>query len=193
MQIEKEVLGLGIVKYSNVFSDNEKLVEAFKSGNGINWVPSSISHHDEEKDTYGSQTDTEYRNSYTAMFDNNSTNIARIMAMKLQIGLVPAIQDYCKYFNTSYYWVESYNFLKYEQGNYFKAHSDGGAALMRRISLVYYFNDDYEGGEVEFPNHNVSLVPRANDLLVFPSYYTYLHEVKPITSGVKYSVATWLR
>jgi len=193
MQIKKEVLGLGIVKYSDVFSENSKLLEAFKSGEGIIWTPSRVSHHDEEKDTYSGQTDSEYRNSYTAVFDNITSNQARLMAMKLQVGLVPAIQDYCKMFNTSYYWVESYNFLKYEKGNYFKAHADGGASLMRRISLVYYFNDDYEGGEVEFQNHNVSIKPKANELLVFPSYYTYMHEVKPITSGVKYSVATWLR
>lgn len=193
MQIEKEVLGLGIVKYSNVFSENKELVRVFKNSEGINWHESAVSHHDHETDTYAGRTDKEYRNSYTATFENVPNNPAKLMAMKLQVGLVSAIQDYCKQFNTSYYWVESYNFLKYEQGNYFKAHADGGASLMRRISLVYYFNDDYEGGEVEFSNHNVSLVPKANELLVFPSYYTYLHEVKPITSGVKYSVATWLR
>lgn len=193
MQIEKETLGLGIVKYSNVFPDNEQLVKVFKESNGINWLESAVSHHDSETDTYSGKTDKVYRNSYTARFTDEANNPAKIMAMKLQIGLVPFVQDYCRMFNTSYYWIESYNFLKYETGNYFKAHADGGASLMRRISLVYYFNDDYEGGEVEFSNHNVSLVPKANELLVFPSYYTYMHEVKPITSGVKYSVATWLR
>lgn len=193
MQIEKQILATGIVKYSNVFPGNKELVETFKSSRGIEWKESAVSHHDDETDTYSGKTNKEYRDSYTAVFTNEANNPSKIMSMKLQIGLIPSVQDYCKMFNTSYYWIESYNFLKYEVGNYFKPHADGGNSLMRRISLVYYFNDDYEGGEVEFANHNVSLVPKANELLIFPSYYTYMHEVKPITSGVKYSVATWLR
>ncbi len=193
MEIKKEILASGIIKYSDVFSENEKLVQSFKESDGIDWVRSHVSKHNADTDTYYGAQDEDHRNSYTAIFKPSALNNARNLAMKLQFSMVPFISDYCKTFNTSYYWVESYNFLKYEEGNFFKAHADSGSMLMRRISLVYYFNDDYEGGEVEFPNQNISIVPKANELLVFPSYYTYLHEVKPIKSGTKYSVATWLR
>jgi len=42
-------------------------------------------------------------------------------------------------------------------------------------SLVYYFNDDYYEGKVEFPSFNISLKPKANSLLIFPSYDPYFH------------------
>jgi hypothetical protein len=54
------------------------------------------------------------------------------------------------------------------------------------FSLVAYINDDYEGGEISFPNHNVSIKPKAGSLIMFPSQEPYIHEVKPITSGTRY-------
>ena len=54
------------------------------------------------------------------------------------------------------------------------------------FSLVAYVNDDYEGGEISFPNHNVTIKPKAGSLIMFPSQEPYIHEVKPITSGTRY-------
>jgi hypothetical protein len=54
------------------------------------------------------------------------------------------------------------------------------------IAFVYYFNDDYVGGEVEFKNYVGSpYKPNAGDLLIFPSSPEYLHRVLPIESGTK--------
>lgn len=191
--IEREILATGLIKYSNVFPQNKEILELFKKSEGIDWMRSAVSdyHEGEEKPT--AIVNSESRNSYTAIFTPEKVNTARSMATKLQFSMSPFVNDFCKEYGASYYWIESLNFLKYEVGNYFKAHVDAGAALVRRISLVYYFNDDYEGGEVEFSNQGVSLKPKANELLIFPSDHVFLHEVKPITSGVKYSVATWLR
>lgn len=54
------------------------------------------------------------------------------------------------------------------------------------FSLVAYINDDYEGGEISFPNHNVSVKPKAGSLIMFPSQEPYIHEVKSIISGTRY-------
>ena len=54
------------------------------------------------------------------------------------------------------------------------------------FSLVAYVNDDYEGGEISFPNHNVTVKPKAGSLIMFPSQEPYIHEVKPIISGTRY-------
>lgn len=53
-------------------------------------------------------------------------------------------------------------------------------------SLVTYLNDDYEGGEIHFKNHNVTLKPQAGSLIMFPSQEPYIHEVLPIISGTRY-------
>lgn len=54
------------------------------------------------------------------------------------------------------------------------------------FSLVTYINDDYEGGEISFPNHNVTVKPKAGSLIMFPSQQPFIHEVKPIISGTRY-------
>ena len=54
------------------------------------------------------------------------------------------------------------------------------------FSLVAYINDDYEGGEISFPNHNITIKPQAGSLIMFPSQEPFIHEVKPIISGTRY-------
>lgn len=62
------------------------------------------------------------------------------------------------------------------------------------FSIVVYLNDDYEGGEINFPNQNFTIKPEAGSLIVFPSSEPYIHESKEITSGVKYMApGFWLK
>jgi predicted 2-oxoglutarate/Fe(II)-dependent dioxygenase YbiX len=61
------------------------------------------------------------------------------------------------------------------------------------MSTIFYMNDDYEGGEIEFPRFNVSHKPEKNELIIFPSTYVYNHSVLPVTSGTRYAVVSWLR
>ena len=42
-------------------------------------------------------------------------------------------------------------------------------------SLVYYFNDDYSGGEIEFNKQKIKMKPKKNSMLIFPSYQPYEH------------------
>lgn len=54
------------------------------------------------------------------------------------------------------------------------------------ISGVLYLNDDYEGGELEFPDQKISIKPEAGSMVIFPSYRPYIHHPKPPVSGKKY-------
>jgi predicted 2-oxoglutarate/Fe(II)-dependent dioxygenase YbiX len=87
---------------------------------------------------------------------------------------------------------EHYNLLKYRPGEEYKAHYDGGSDIGRCVSAICYLNDDYEGGELEFPNFNVKIKPEKGMLLLFPSNYAYTHVAHPVTSGTKYALVTWL-
>jgi|TARA_B100000900_G_scaffold258617_1_gene220433 prolyl 4-hydroxylase len=97
----------------------------------------------------------------------------------------------------------------YEVGQYFKPHNDfftGPAYDMhckasgnRTHTLMIYLNDDYKGGETNFPNLNkkVSAVTgkalwwtNMKDNQVLPET---LHEGVPVTEGKKYIVTSWWR
>lgn len=51
-------------------------------------------------------------------------------------------------------------------------------------SLVVYLNDDYEGGEIYFPEQNVKVKPKAGTIVAFPA--TTLHTSLPVTKGEKW-------
>ena len=61
------------------------------------------------------------------------------------------------------------------------------------LSSLFYLNDDYEGGEIEFPSFDIKYKPEAGDLIMFPSSYAYRHKVNSVLSGIRYSIASWLR
>lgn len=68
---------------------------------------------------------------------------------------------------------------------------DGNTRL--KYSMVLYYNDDYEGGEISFPNQNITIKPKAGSIIIFPSTEPYIHESLKIISGSKYMTASfWL-
>jgi len=85
-----------------------------------------------------------------------------------------------------------YQLLKYNEGDNYPLHYDGPTVLGRHISVIQYLNDDYEGGELVFPLHNVYIKPAKGTLVLFPSNYAYQHEARPVTKGTKYAIVTWL-
>lgn len=88
---------------------------------------------------------------------------------------------------------EQYHVLKYSGGQEYKAHYDGATQHGRAVSALLYLNDDYEGGELEFPSYNVKIKPQAGMLILFPSNFAYNHVAHPVTKGTKYALVTWIK
>ena len=87
---------------------------------------------------------------------------------------------------------EDYQILKYGVSTEYKEHYDGATSMGRFVSAVIYLNDDYEGGEIEFPRFNIKIKPESGMLILFPSNYAYAHIAHPITKGTKYAIVTWI-
>lgn len=63
-------------------------------------------------------------------------------------------------------------------------HCDGGPARPNLLrSMLFYINDDYEGGELYFPALDLEYKPKAGDFITFPSYEKYTHGVRHVLSG----------
>jgi Rps23 Pro-64 3,4-dihydroxylase Tpa1-like proline 4-hydroxylase len=84
----------------------------------------------------------------------------------------------------------SVHLLRYEKGGYLPAHQDHGVSS-RVLSVVMYLNNEYEGGELSFPNSKIKIKPEPGSIIFFPSNYLYVHEVAPIISGTRYSMPHW--
>ena len=73
-----------------------------------------------------------------------------------------------------------------EQGDWVANHTP-----QRDVSAIYYLNDEFDGGEIVFDTQQLVVKPRRGLLLAFPSDAAHLHEVLPVRSGARYTMAIW--
>ena len=128
---------------------------------------------------------------YLADIDDNA--VMQNTHNQMNMLLNATVEPYCKRMgiegDTRY---EDYSLLKYSGGQNYGAHHDGSGASSRVVSAICYLNDDYEGGELEFPHFGVKIKPQAGMLIVFPSNFAYAHIAHPVTDGTKYAIVTWI-
>jgi predicted 2-oxoglutarate/Fe(II)-dependent dioxygenase YbiX len=96
--------------------------------------------------------------------------------------------------------------LSYGIGGHYQPHIDGESlwqtpdgeliwkkSTERDLSMVFYLNDDYEGGDFIFPDLKVRVRPEPGMLVCFPSNHHYKHGVEPVTKGKRYSIVCWAK
>jgi hypothetical protein len=64
--------------------------------------------------------------------------------------------------------------------------------FIRTLSVVYALNDDFLGGEFNFPYHNVQIKLKKGSVICFPPYWTHPHSVSNIDDNkYRYTISTW--
>lgn len=94
--------------------------------------------------------------------------------------------------------------LSYSIGGHYKPHIDGESIWVtpkgekiwkkstdRDLSMVFFLNNEFEGGDFVFPDLKVRVRPEPGMMVCFPSNHHYLHGVEPVTKGKRYSIVTW--
>jgi len=82
--------------------------------------------------------------------------------------------------------------VHWETGSYLKVHVDDlGYVTENHLPIIIYLNDNYEGGEIKFETHDLSIKPKTGDLVVFPGNMHYAHEVTKVLSGDRYTLPIW--
>jgi len=59
--------------------------------------------------------------------------------------------------------------------------------------IVLYLNDDYEGGELYYPDLKLAIKPEAGSLVIHPGTVEYAHGVAPVTSGMRYATTAFTK
>lgn len=183
----------GISIYRNAIQNSKDIIEATEYGLGSNWKEATVMNAD------GSITQSSVRTNEFMFFPHineiyeNETEPSILISFEFHKAFKPCIADFCARFtldvdvNVS----TAYQILRYGESEHYIPHLDDGKNTKRRVSAVGYLNDDYEGGELWFPNLNFNYYPTAGDIVVFPSGAPYTHEAKPVKQGIKYSVVNW--
>lgn len=183
-----------IAIFENIFDDTEKIISSIENKVSENkensfwkWSRAGIRKNDDK------QT---HRTNYSLSITKNAKNedqLAKNIHNQIYYKIEEAIVWYKNNFDLDFdLYHEPYSILRYENGEEYKAHFDGTTQTARAISILFYLNDDYEGGEIEFINFNLKIKPKSNTMIIFPSNYAYSHIAHKVITGKKYVIVTWL-
>ena len=199
--IKKEIAP-GIVVYSDVIIDSDNLYNDIEEGMSsamIEWQNARVT-EGEEQNTVNTMT----RNTSTigipyigkiedsvsqTFFEEFHTNLNNLFFKNFD----PIEKDYMATYGIKADWHDQYGILKYGKDQFFTNHIDDHPDFHRRMSTIYYLNDNYLGGEINFPRFGITFKPKANQMIIFPSTYVYNHSVSPVIDGERYAVVSWLK
>lgn len=202
MDFYKEPLAPGIIVYHNVLenpkgfiSDVEGLVEI----NNLEWVSGSSSDANlatgessvtqKIRDVHAINIPSYNRHPHLREQGGSPTLFVHEFLME---HVYPIASDYATDHGIlSYASGENWQLLKYGKGQHFVNHVDDSKAYPRTFSMSFYLNDDYEGGEIEFPRFDLKIKPGENMAIMFPANYVYNHIVHPVLEGTRYTVVNW--
>lgn len=86
--------------------------------------------------------------------------------------------------------------LKYEVGDFYIPHTDYHSSFPRNLSIIYFLNNDYEGGHIFFQNpftgeDIIEVGSKPGRLLVWPSNFIFPHRVDKVTKGRRNVLVSW--
>jgi hypothetical protein len=186
----KSTLAPGIVVYK---IDSSKIFKEIESLSNAEWLSEYVvDANDGNKSLDSSYRDTKSID-ITAYSREEDEDYVKFFSSLFNKTFSEIEKDYEEDHYIKFKVHQPYKILKYDVGGKFDLHIDDAGATFRRASTVFYLNDNYEGGEIEFPSFDVKYKPQAGDFIMFPSSYAYRHKVNPVISGTRYAIASWLR
>jgi predicted 2-oxoglutarate/Fe(II)-dependent dioxygenase YbiX len=134
--------------------------------------------------------DKKVRDSETAWLDASDPVVKRVMDKCVALTDRPITN------------CEHLQVLRYKPGGHYKPHQDtfsDTTGNKRMYTIILALNDDYEGGETEFPNLKKKYKMEAGDALFFHTLDNYelmtskaLHGGRPVKSGEKWICNLWV-
>jgi hypothetical protein len=87
---------------------------------------------------------------------------------------------------------------KWDVGGFAAPHSDNSdfdgkpnAFEINKYVGILYLNDNYEGGTLYFPEHDIEFKPKAYSYICFPGGVENIHGVKEILEGTRYTMVSF--
>ncbi len=139
--------------------------------------------------------------------DTQEVDLSRVVTDKLDAIIETSARSFIDpFFRVQVRDWERVQVLHYGVGGHYIPHVDAETlykdesglelwekTLDRDLSIVLFLNDDFEGGELDFPVLDLSIKPGAGTLVCFPSDHHFVHGVRPVTAGHRYTAVTWMR
>lgn len=183
-----------IIYYQNILNDSDRLIEKIESLDINNDNTINIS---KWKKWSASNSDKIYGLYKEGIFSNIQYNTKEDIETSLLSCLIKNISDLC-FLNykektkceilklPNYFRISKYN-TGVDMGQHVDS-EDPTDINHPVVSGVIYLNDNYEGGEIYFPNQDIKIKPSSGSMIIFPSTKPYIHHPMKINSGNKYMI-----
>lgn len=179
-----------IILYENFLTPEEsakviKVLDAQANNEKISWTP--ISFYESYSSVLPQDNDPELEE-----FGLSGTIFSDIKS-----GIIDAVASVHDIDNKKVVQI-GYHTQKWEPGAYARLHSDNtdehgntGPFERSRYAAFLYLNDDFEGGLLKFPGHEIEVAPKTGLLAAFAGGHKNMHEVTLITKGVRYTLGSF--
>ena len=189
--IEQNVIPEEHIEEIMLLTNDKKNISQATIINDVSDDPEDTSQKKTENDT-----NLEIRNTLWYSITNElSKKLEEAVAACFKFHVVPK-------YNCEFKSYEPVQFLGYPPGGHYKAHNDGESfnhetrqwesIMPRDVSFLFYLNDQYGGGELEFPDLGLTIKPKKGMMIAFPSYKEFVHKVHPVTWGHRYTLVSWV-
>lgn len=94
--------------------------------------------------------------------------------------------------------LEAANIFRYdvdpESPNIFNFHADAWnyPTATRQVSIIVYLNDVDDGGATFFKDLDLRVQPKRGRILLFPSFFNFIHKGEAPISNSKYIIVSWI-
>lgn len=186
VEIQKEELAPGVVLYKNVIPGHHQLIpyiEQIVEAGMANWTTHEISGNQVSVMSFAYPQEFRDPNDFSVSFEER---ISLVTAGFL--GFVE--QDYVNANSLPHTLHDQIGLMKYGEGSSFELNSVQDS---KSIIIMYFLNDNYSGGALEFPNLGITYQPKDNEALILPSAEGFEYSISELTEGTKYAIITYLR
>lgn len=110
------------------------------------------------------------------------------------LSYIPAISDrILSCFNNPHSHTKITNIRRLKDGEFMHPHKDGGYPDSKQkivFGIAIYLNDDFTGGELNYPDLNISIKPKRSSMLIHDA--RLMHQVLAVSSGSRHSITTFI-
>jgi len=92
----------------------------------------------------------------------------------------------------------TYHAQKWDKGGMVEIHSDTSDLdgnpnqnSTNKYTIILYLNDNYNGGELYFPQHDLKIKPQSGSILTFPGDHSNIHGVNEVKNETRYTIVSW--
>jgi hypothetical protein len=196
LMINYEILEENIVYFPEVVDNLDEILDLIENTSGAavsewkTWYAESDTHVYGEKKfmrrfDLNQETDEDMKNKSERLIESLSEHMCNCFKKYSEIYSID--EEDLKYaMHIINHSGTLFSINKYNEGRHMGPHVDFNEVNNQiRFVIAIYFNDDHEGGELHFKNHDITIKPKAGSIIMFPTKLPYLHESLEITNGRK--------